>query len=69
MLKYEDNKKSDRTPYDRPMKAVQEEQPSGFLGNFTPVNEDLVYGRSEAGQAYFKTVPEGTRTVLRATLY
>jgi hypothetical protein len=48
MPKHEDDKKPAKTPYDRPMKAIQEEQPSGFLSNFTPSNGDLVYGRSDA---------------------
>lgn len=42
---------------------------ANFLDNFTPSNGDLVYGRSDARQEYFKKVPEGTRIVMGFAWY
>jgi hypothetical protein len=42
---------------------------ASFIDNFEPSRGDLVYGRTDARQEYFKKVPEGTRTVMNYAWY
>jgi len=40
-----------------------------FLDAFTPSRGDLVYGRTDAREEYFKRVPQGTRTIMGFAWY